>query len=588
MTPTGPSLSGNQTAFPLRQALFCHQQGRLEEALGNYHQVLSADPANVEALHGVGILYGQLGRFDEALKFITYAGDVQPNNYVIHFNRGKAFQELGSYEEALRSYDRTIALKPKFVDAYNNRGNVLKELNRYEEALASFAKAIKIKPEFVSAYHNKGSVLLLLKRHQEALACYDKVLALKPDFAEAYNNRGNVLKDLRRYEEALASYDKALLRKPDYAEFYNNRGNTLKELGRYEEALAAYAKAIALKPGYADAHYHLGLLKLLLGDYRQGWPLHEWRWKAGKEKTFICELKQASWLGGRPLAGQTILLHTEQGLGDVIQFARYVPMVEALGATVILGVPASLQALLGTLKGSFTLATKGDELPEFDLHCPLMSLPLAFKTTVDTIPATVPYLSTEPQKRHEWRERLGVKHRPRVGLVWSGNPEHKNDRNRSMALHYLAPLLGLDCEFHSLQKEVRREDRETLAEYPHIRTHDGELNDFADTAALIAELDVVISVDTSVAHVAGALGKPVWILLPFNPDFRWLTERNDSPWYPTARLFRQRRCGDWEGVVADVYAALQSREFADGEGSEPVEMTMPPLHLTTGEARLRT
>ena len=560
MSPRGHTISGDQAAAPLHQALFFHQQGRLQEALGNYQQVLDADQANFDALHGVGILYGQLGRFDEALKFITDAGEVQPNNFAVHFNRAKALQELKNYDEALASYDKVLSLKPDYVEAYNNRGNVLKDLERYEEALASFAKAIALRPGFVNARHNQVTVLLLLKRYDEALANCDQVLSLKPDFAEAYNNRGNVLKELHRYDEALASYSRALSLKPNYAEVYNNRGNVLKELQRYEEALASYNKAVALKPDYADANFHKGVIKLLLGDFESGWPLYEWRWKAGQHKDFVRNIKQPLWLGDQWLAGRTILLHTEQGLGDVIQFARYVPMVEALGANVILGVPSSLVSLISTLKGSFTLIGQDDLVPDFDLHCPLMSLPLAFKTTVDTIPAQVPYLAADPHKQAVWRQRLGPKLRPRVGLAWSGNVKHKNDRNRSMALRTLAPLLDLDCDFHSLQKEIKAEDLVALAEGSRIQTHEAELNDFADTAALIAELDLVITVDTSVAHLAGALGKPVWILLPYTPDFRWMTERGDSPWYPTAHLFRQRDRGDWDSVIKEVGAALQAHE----------------------------
>ncbi len=530
-----------------------------------------------------------LGRYEEALRFITAACAIQPDDYIVHCNQGKVFQELKRYAEALASYDRTLSLKsdyapayynrgsvlydlqrnedalasydkaialiPGYAEAYNNRGNVLKDLQRYAEALASYDKAIALNPGYALAYNNRGTALEQLGRYQEALACYAKVIALKPDLAPAYNNQGNVLKELGRYQEALASYDSALSLKPDYAEAHNNRGNALKDLGRYEEALASYSKAISLYPDFAEAYYNKSHLKLLLGDYKEGWPLYEWRWKTS-QKDLVRNFKQPLWLGDRPIAGQTILLHAEQGLGDVIQMVRYVTMVEALGATVILELPASLVPLLRTLKGASTLVASGDTLPAFDLHCPLMTLPLAFKTSVDSIPAPVPYLAADPQKLLAWRERLGIKGSPRIGLAWSGNPQHKNDRNRSTALRTFEPLLGLDCEYHALQKEIRAEDKLALAEFTDIQAHEDQLKDFADTAALVAELDLVITVDSSVAHLAGAMGKAVWILLPYDPDYRWLTARSDSPWYPTVRLFRQHSIGDWEGVIRDISSVL--------------------------------
>ena len=508
----------------LKQSLSYLQQGKLQEALETYQRALSADPNHFEALQGIGILSGQMGRFEEALKFFTEASAVQPNNFAVHFNRGKALKELKRYPEALAAYDKALSLKPDFAEAYNNRGTVLKDLRRYDEALSSFNKAIALKPGYTNAYNNQGATLVILQRHDEALASYDKALSLNPAYAEAYNNRGTALEHLRRYDEALASYD----------------------------------KAIDLKPDFAEARYHKGLLNLLLGNFEAGWRLHEWRWKTAQLEDFAKNFKQPLWLGDKPISGKTVLLHSEQGLGDTIQFARYVPLVEALCATVILGVPADLVALFRTLEGNPTLIAEGDTLPEFDLHCPLMSLPLAFGTTIDSIPAQIPYLAADPQQRLAWHDRLGPKLRPRIGLVWSGNPNNINDRYRSISLRTLAPLLNEDYAFHSLQKELRAGDRVALAEFPQLHSHSEALHDFTDTAALVAELDVVITIDTSVAHLAGALGKPVWILLPYAADYRWLTERSDSPWYPTARLFRQGSIGDWSSVIENVISVLRS------------------------------
>ena len=360
-----------------------------------------------------------------------------------------------------------------------------------------------------------------------------------------------------RLQEALAAYDRILLLEPECVEAHSDRGFILQELRRYSEASASYDRAISICPDYAEAQFNKSRLQLLLGQYAEGWTLYEWRWKVDKHRIYFKDFKQPLWLGDRPIAGRTILLHAEQGFGDVIQFVRYVPMVEALGARVLLGVHPVLISLMQSLRGAFTLGTKLDALPAFELHCPLGSLPLAFKTEVDSIPMDIPYLFAEPQRRDIWRERLGNKVRPRIGLAWSGSASHSNDRNRSVALRSLEPLLSLNFEFHSLQKEIRTEDQSVLAGFTKILCHESELHDFADTAALIAEMDLVISVDTSVAHLAGALGKAVWILLPYAPDYRWMTERSDSPWYPTARLFRQSAIGDWGAVIEAVCSELQ-------------------------------
>lgn len=521
MSAMKPSLD-KRIATPLQLALTCHQQGKLQEAFGMYQQVLGIDPNNFDALQGLGLLCGRLGRFEEALHYLHSACLSRSYDFLSHYNLGVALQALGRYDEALVRYETTLKLKPGFVEGHINRGNVLKELGRYDEALASYDKAITRDRASAKAYNNRGAVLEILGRFDEALASYEKAIAFSSSFAQAHNNRGALLEKFRRYNDALASYN----------------------------------KAIALSPNDAEAHYNKGLLLMSLGDDEHGRPLYEWRWNTD-QKAFFRNFKQPLWLGNSPLVGCTVLLHAEQGIGDTLQMARYVPMVEALGANVVLEVPGILVPLLKTLEGNFTLVARGDALPAFDLQCPLMSLPLAFKTRIDSIPAPIPYLAADPDKQQTWRERLGTKIRPRVGLAWSGDPRHKNDRNRSMNLRILEPLLHSDCEFHVLQKEIRTEDRTVLSQITHIHDHTAELKDFADTAALIAELDLVITVDTSVAHLAGAMGKTVWILLPFPSDHRWLTTGSDSPWYPTAKLFRQHSIANWESVREKVLIALK-------------------------------
>ena len=310
------------------------------------------------------------------------------------------------------------------------------------------------------------------------------------------------------------------------------------EIKRLDEAQACFERALKIKPDYAEAHCNWALCRILVGDFDHGWKSNEWRWETAHLRKEKRNFVQPLWLGSNEITGKTILLHSEQGFGDTIQFCRYVPLVAERAARVILEVPESLRELMETLTGSAQIVPKGEPLPQFDLHCPLMSLPLAFKTRLESIPCATPYLGALPSAVKSWNARLGQRRRSRVGLVWSGRPEHKNDHNRSLKLSTLLPLLDCDVTFISLQREVRPGDAATLKGLDIVH-FGGELKNFSDTAAIISNLDVVISVDTSVAHLAGALGTPVWILLPFVPDWRWLLDREDSPWYPTARLFRQ-------------------------------------------------
>ena len=460
-------------------------------------------------------------------------------------------------DEALASYDKALALRPDYPEALNNRGVTLFWLNRLDEALASYDKAIALKADDAEALNNRGVVLMELNRLDEALASYDRAIALKPDYADALDNRGSVLRKLNRLDEALASHDAAIALQPECADAFYNRGNALKELNRPDEALASYDRAIALAPDHAEAHWNESLLRLLTGDFERGWPKYEWRWKSKALALRNRNFSQPLWLGADPIHGKTILLHGEQGLGDTIQFCRYAPLVAARGARVIMEVDESLRDLVSGLAGVSRCVSKGDTLPEFDLHCPLLSLPLAFGTRLETIPSTTPYLLAPAPAVASWAARLAGKARPRIGMVWSGAPRHREDRNRSIALRTLLPLLDVAATFVSLQRDVRADDAQLLQERSDILHFGGDLRTFSDTAALISHLDLVVTVDTSVAHLAGALGRPVWILLPFIPDWRWLLDRSDSPWYPTARLFRQAASREWQGVVKHIHAELR-------------------------------
>jgi len=389
---------------------------------------------------------------------------------------------------------------------------------------------------------------------------YNQAIRLKPDYAEAWSNRGLALQELKQLEAALESYNKSIEIDPDYADAYSGRGNVLLEFKQWEEAVASYDQAIAVKPDYANNYWNKSLALLSGGKYLEGWELYEWRWKKKEFTSPKRNFSEPLWLGNESIAGKTILLHSEQGLGDTIQFCRYVKLVADLGARIIFEVESTLIGLLRQFYDISEFIAKGDPLPPFDTHCPLMSLPLAFKTTIETIPFASKYLSGDPERVAEWSSRLGEKSGPRIGLAWSGSAIHKNDRNRSILLSAMMRHLPPEFKYVSLQKEFREVDKATLESMKNIAHYGDQLGDFADTAALCELMDVVISVDTSVAHLSGAMGKPTWVMLPYSSDWRWLFDRSDSPWYESARLYRQEKAVDWQGVLARVSADL-SRQF---------------------------
>jgi tetratricopeptide (TPR) repeat protein len=530
---------------------------RFEEALASYDQALTVRPDHAEALSNRGLTLHELKRFAEALVSYDRALDVRPDYAIALFNRGLTLHELKRFAEALASFDSALRVQPDHAEALCNRGLTLHELKRFEEALASYERALIARPDYAEALSNRGMTLRELNRLEDAVESYDRALALRPEFAKALSNRGNALHELNRFEEALASFDRALRIDPEYAEAFSNRGVTLHSLIRFQEALSNFDRALKFRPDHADTHYNEALCRLLIGDFDRGWEKSEWRWETGhtsdKKRNFV----QPLWLGSSDIAGKTVLLHGEQGFGDMIQFSRYVPLVAERAGRVILEISEPLRELMGTLSGAAQIISKGDPLPHFDLHCPLLSLPLAFTTGLKTIPSALPYLRASPQALLRWDARLGLRRCPRIGLVWSGRPTHKNDRNRSVKLRALLPLLDIDAVFVSLQHDLRADDAATLKDQKNIIHFGDELRDFSDTAALISNLDLVISVDTSVAHLAGALSKPVWVLLPFIPDWRWLLDRDDSPWYPTARLFRQGNNRVWDDAIVRVRDALR-------------------------------
>ena len=527
---------------------------RLDEAIVSYDRAIKIKPDYAEAYSNRGNVFLELKRLDEAIVSYDQAIKIKPDHAEAYYSRGVTLVELGRLEQAVASYDLAIKARPNYAEAYCNRGNVLKELKQNEQAVASYDQALRIRPDYAQAYSNRGNALKELKRLDDAIADYDKAISIEPDYADAHYNRGVALVELSQLDQAVESYEQAIRFKPDYVEAHTNLGNTLLQLRRLENVLASYDQAISIRPDYAEAQWNKSLYLLLTGDLAQGFELYEWGRKLA-QRGASNQFSQPLWLGAESLAGKTILLQVEQGLGDCIQFCRYAKLVNALGAKVLLEAPAALARLFEGLEGVSQLLQVGQVRPDFDYYTSLLSLPLAFKTTLTTVPNSTPYLTTNPEKRTVWAQRLGAKTKPRIGLVWSGSTGHKNDHNRSVRLDALIQHLTDGFEYVCLQKELREVDREAL-EKSEIKNFGTELNDFTDTAALCELMDVVISVDTSVAHLAGALGKPTWVLLPYVPDWRWLLDRADSPWYPSVKLYRQEADRDWGPVLERVAADL--------------------------------
>ena len=461
--------------------------------------------------------------------------------------------KLNNTGAAVQFLKRSVALAPEQALAWMQLGTALSKVNEADEALAACERAIEIRPGLAEAHNARGLLLGEASRPLEAIESFDRAIAINPEFGAAYGNRGAMLKRLDRFDEALASLDRAVEVKPGAAVLQFNRARMYRDLKRFDEAAAGYDAAIVAKPDYAEAHTSKAELLLLRGDYARGWELYEWRYNSKlrpKEPLFAdCPL----WTGEQDVSGKTVVIRPEVGFGDDIMFVRYAKRVQQLGANVVVYAPPALAELFRSLGPGIAVVQVGDPLPSIDLQCPVMGLPRAFGTTLQTIPAEVPYLAADPQRVEMWRKKLGPATGPRIGLMWSGKGNRNIDRTalrrRSMPAQALQPLVDLPFEFHALQKEFTEDDSRTPGILKNIVTHESELHDFADTAALIEQMDLVISIDTSVAHLAGALGKPLWVALPYSVDYRWMVEGPTTPWYPTAALFRQSTPGDWLDVT---------------------------------------
>jgi tetratricopeptide (TPR) repeat protein len=533
------------------------QQQRHDEALQAFDAAVKLKPDDAELWRQIGNALAELKRLPDAVLSLQHALKLDPRNASAANKCGVLLHELGRFEEALACFTRCDEWLPGRAAVLHKRARTLVELERFDEALADGRRAHQLDPGNAEICNDIGIVLQRLDRFDEALEWLDRALALRADYVEALSNKATALGNFRRWEDALPLFDRALALKPDNIPVLLNKSLALSELHRFHEACAVFHRVRALDPDNADIEWDLALLQLLIGDFEAGWAGREAWWRRATPPAYPA-FSQPRWRGEEAIAGKTVLIFAEEGLGDSLQFVRYVPMLAARGARVILAVASPIVALLSGMAGvAQCLPRLTATWPPFDLHCPMSSLPLMFRTRLDTIPAATPYLPTPDEARvRAWEDRLGPRTKPRIGLVWSGNPLHKNDHNRSVPLQTFARLFDADATFVSLQKEARPDDQAILRARSEVVDLTEHLTDFVETAALIACLDLVITVDTSVAHLAGGLGRPTWILLPYTPDYRWLLDRDDSPWYPTARLFRQSATRDYASVLDRVRTEL--------------------------------
>ena len=594
--PPRPAAKPSPLQRRLAEGMAHHNAGRLAEAEAAYREVLAAAPQQPDALHLMGVIALQVGKAEVAAGLIAEAIRFQDRNAVYHSNLGSAMRRLGRLDEAAAACRRAVEIDGSFADGYNNLANVLMDqgahaeaalalrrllelrpalteqrlllgralitAGRHEEAVTALEEALRRDPRSTAALTNLGVALRKLDRVDEALAAYRRGLGIAPDDAGLHSNLGSLLNQEGQADEAMAHFRRAIAEKPDFVDPHVNLSIALRDGNRFAESAAAAEEAIRLDPNSAEAHTNLSHALLLQGDFARGFAEYEWRFKVPGFPTPLRDFPQPAWTG-QPVEGRTLFLHDEQGVGDGIQFARYARSLKAMGARVIVECNTQLLRLFQGLDGADAVIGRFQPPPPFDLHAPLMSLPHRLGTTPDRVPAEIPYLRTERELTARWRERLAAVEGLRVGIVWAGSPEHRNDRNRSLALGALAPLADIPgVRLLSVQKGPGAAQ---LAEAPMAVEDLGPgIADFADTAAILANLDLLVTVDTSVAHLAGALGRPVWVLLPFSPDWRWIMGRDDTPWYPTMRLFRQESPGAWSPVLARLAAALAERA---GQGS---------------------
>jgi tetratricopeptide (TPR) repeat protein len=540
---------------------------KYEEAVAAYQQAVSVKPDYAEAYHNMAIALQSQSQYPAAVEKCKQAISIKPDYAEAYNTMGFSLEKQQQYTEAIKYYKKAVQFKPEFAEAYNHLGVVLNAQNRSADAIENYKKALRLDPDYAEVYNNLGIALKDQKQFAEAISNFEQAIRLEPDFAEAYYNLANSLRDETRCTEAIENYRQAVRLKPDYAEAYNHLGVVLNAQGGHVEiienleAIDNYRRALQLNPDFAEAHWNLSLVLLRTGSYLEGWKEYEWRRNPKLNITTYPHCYEISRWDGSCFKGKRLLVHYEQGFGDTLHFVRYLPMVKARGGTVILEARKPLYKLLQGFPGIDELVEASlDNKPvvKFDYHISLMDLPKIFETTLETIPAEVPYIKCCPKKAEYWRNKLAGPDF-KVGIVWAGSPSHGNDQNRSCTLKYFEPLTNIDgVRLYGLQKGEAAKQVKGLADETTITNLGTEFEDFTDTAAAIENLDLVISVDTSVLHLAGAMGKPVWALLPFAPEWRWMLNRQDSPWYPTMKLFRQKKWGLWESVFQEVAEELRT------------------------------
>ena len=519
--------------------------GRHEEALAAYANL----PDSAEKLSCQGTILAQLQRYDEAVTRYQAALTLAPEEASYHHDLGAVLALLKRHEEALASYTEALRLRPAYASALRHQGRLYHELKRYEEAVISYNASLALDTSDPNAFAGLCASLMELKRYTEALALVDEALVLHP-LKMLLLYKAVILYHLFDYGAALATADQALAMDTSAADSWSHRGYILMAMRRHAEARACYDQALLLNPEGNDENWAHALLTLTTGDFLSGWPLYEWRWNREEGKGYRDSWPQApKWLGDWSLQGKTLLVLCEQGMGDTLQFCRFIPPLLKLGAKVKLVVQKPLVKLLAASLPSEVLVTEGaGGVGNFDFFTPLLSLPLALKTTMHTIPCQ-PYLKANTRLMRHWQRQLGIATRPRIGLAWSGNPNPKSDHKRTIPLVTLEPLLTQDADFYVLQRDLRPED--DLTAFPNLHLLPEALNGFDQTAALAMNMDHIITIDTSITHLVGGLGLPTTVLLPYHACFRWLTDRDDSPWYPAMHLLRQPAPGQWDPVVAE-------------------------------------
>lgn len=579
------------------------KQGKLDEAIQHFQQAVKLDPSAAETYGNLALAYSESGRPKDAAKALGELVRLEPDSFKAHHDLAKLLrgekeleEAIKHYQEALRikpdsaevnhdlamglaeaerddeaekAYQEALRLKPDYVDAHVNYGVLLEKKGKYDEAVAQHREAIRLRPNSDLAYNNLGVVLAAQRKFPEAIAAYRQALARNPHSIEALNNIGNALRSEGEVDEAIVCLEQAIQRKPHYAEAHNNLAIALVQKGRLKDALAHYERALFLRPDYPEGHLNRALAQLVTGDFDNGWTEYEWRWR-GKSLT-PRRFPQRRW-NGESLLGRTILLYFEQGLGDTLQFVRYAALLKERGAKVILEIQKPLEKILARCPGvdQVVVNGSGDRLPPFDVHAPLLSLPGILGTTSESVPQQIPYLSANPELVEKWKERLGSEGF-KIGICWRGNPQHRGDRLRSIPLSQFEGLAKLPgVRLFSLQKDEGRDEIAALAERVPLTDLGPELNDFEDTAAIMRNLDLVISCDSSPVHLAGALGVPVWVAVPFAPDWRWLRDHEQTPWYPTMRLFRQPKPNEWDDVFSRLTDAVRRQLEAKSGAVESV------------------